>query len=232
VITESVNPSSCAPTAKIVRTVLNAGSGGAGASPLHPAFPRAAWKEVRLDIDAAAKPDIVGSLGNMRGLVADQTFDAIWSSHSLEHLHAHEVLPALGEFRRILRPDGFAIVGCPDLIAIARFVLETHLEAVAYESKMGPIRPLDMIYGHEKSIAAGSGWMAHRTGFTSKRLGRLATEAGFVETRVVEADMFDLWALLLMPEANDAALAEQFKGTNLATLAEAPGPTAQKCAAA
>src|SRR5262252_7592393 len=92
------------------RRVLNAGSGPLSARQLHPVFHERQWRQVRLDIDPQAKPDVVGSITDMSGLLPSETFDAIWSSHSLEHLYAHEVPSALLEFRRILRPDGFALI--------------------------------------------------------------------------------------------------------------------------
>jgi SAM-dependent methyltransferase len=205
-----------------LKQVLNAGSGVAGGSTLHPAFRRAEWEELRLDVDANVSPDIVGSFTAMQGLVADASVDAIWSSHSIEHLHTHEVGPALREFRRVLRADGFALVTCPDLRAIARLLLEADAETIAYQSSAGPIRVLDMIYGHAHSIAAGRLAMTHNTGFTVQRLGRVAADAGFVETRVVEGDGYDLWALLMMPEASLAAIAEIFAATNIARLFDFP----------
>jgi len=158
----------------------------------------------------------------------------VWSSHSLEHLHTHEVVPALREFRRVLRADGFALVTCPDLRAVARLLLETDAESVAYQSNAGPIRVLDMIYGHAHSIAAGRLAMTHNTGFTVQRLGRVATEAGFAETRVVEGPGFDLWALLMMPDADLAGIAETFAGANVAELFDFPpfGEAARELAGA
>ena len=175
-----------------IRQVLNVGSGPASTGNLHAAFSKEGWREVRLDIDAAVRPDIVGSLTELGRFVADASFDAIWSSHSLEHLHTHEVIPALREFRRALKPDGFALITCPDLTAVARFMLEKGVEGIAYNSPAGPIRALDMIYGHAKSISEGFSYMAHNTGFTTERLGRVALEAGFSQVRVVEGAAFDL----------------------------------------
>ena len=66
-----------------------------------------------MDIDPRNAPDYVASICDMSGVIEDGSFDAIWSSHCIEHLHDHEVLPALREFKRILKEDGFAIVACP-----------------------------------------------------------------------------------------------------------------------
>src|SRR5215469_14696573 len=80
------------------RRVLNAGSGSLSARQLHPVFRGDRWEQVRLDIDPQTEPDVVGSITNMSELFPSDDFDAIWSSHSLEHLYGHEVPGALSEF--------------------------------------------------------------------------------------------------------------------------------------
>lgn len=206
------------------RTVLNIGSGPARPEKLHPAFRGADWRELRLDIDPAVEPDIIGSMTDMGGAVADGSIDAIWSSHNIEHLHAHEVPTALAEFRRVLKGDGFALITCPDIEAVAALVLENGLDAVAYVSPAGPVTPLDMLFGHGASIAAGHGFMAHRTGFTVTRLARVVLEAGFAEVRLAKGRL-DLWALCLMPNCAIEALAPAFATTAQADLlAPAPAP--------
>jgi len=197
---------------------LNAGSGNVRTGPLHPAFADPSWREIRIDIDARTGPDLVGSISDMRGVVADARFDALWSSHSVEHLYDHDVLPAFGEFKRVLRADGFAIITCPDIAAVARLLANDDIETVVYKSPAGPIRILDMLYGHARSIESGHVYMAHKTGFTAERLGRLATQAGFAEARVLQGEHYDLWAAFLMPDVDSAEMARQFAGTNLAPL--------------
>jgi predicted SAM-dependent methyltransferase len=185
---------------------------------MHPAFDRSIWKELRIDIDPRNAPDFVGSISDMRAVVDDESFDAVWSSHCIEHLPDHEVLQALCEFRRILSNDGFAIISCPNLDAIAKLVVSEDIESVAYISPAGPIRLLDMIYGHSRSIETGHVHMTHKTGFTTERLGRLAVHAGFTEARVLEGENLDLWAALMMPKADAPDLAAFFQDTNIASL--------------
>src|SRR5262245_24710460 len=97
------------------KRVLNAGSGPQSARRLHAAFDQTLWDEIRLDIDPRTNPDIVSSVLDMRSRVESRGVDAIWCSHILEHLYAHEVPVALAEFQRVLKPDGFALITCPDL---------------------------------------------------------------------------------------------------------------------
>jgi SAM-dependent methyltransferase len=200
------------------KRVLNAGCGAPQSGGLPPAFSPARWEEVRLDVDAATRPDIIASLADMRRVVPDASFNAVYSSHAIEHLYAHEVIPAFREFRRVIRPDGFVLVTCPDLMAISRLILAQGAEAVAYQSPAGPIRAIDMLFGHARSIAEGKVAMAHHTGFTGQRLARVALESGFREVRATEGKFFDLWAILLGPEASEASLAPMFEGSDLARL--------------
>lgn len=201
------------------KRVLNTGSGPFNPMKLHPAFRTGGWTEVRLDIDARVSPDLIGSVSDMHALVPDAAFDAIWSSHNVEHLHTHQVLPAFRELNRVLRPDGFALVTCPDLQAIAALIVEGKAEATVYTAPAGPITTLDMLFGHGASIASGNTYMAHNTGFTADRIARLFLDAGFAEVRTGKGGFFDLWALALMPEARIERLEPLFASTEQQALA-------------
>jgi predicted SAM-dependent methyltransferase len=182
------------------RCVLHVGCGPYSQEGLHGIFRGPAWREIRVDIDPAVKPDIQASITDLRD-VSDASVDAVWSSHSIEHLYDHEVAPALRELARVLRPTGFALMTCPDLEAIAQLIA-SGVDQVAYESPAGPITPLDMLFGHRRSIERGNLFMCHRTGFTEERLGRVIIEAGFLEAQVLKGQRYDLWAVGLMAQAN------------------------------
>lgn len=164
------------------------------------------WREVRLDIDPAVKPDIVGSMTDMAA-VADGSMDGLFSSHNIEHLYPHEVGVALAEFRRVLTPDGFAVITCPDLRSVAQLVAEDRLTDVAYPSSAGPISALDMIFGHQADLARGNLYMAHRTGFTSTTLEAALRDASFARVVVLQRPRaYDLWALGTMAALPKEAL--------------------------
>jgi ubiquinone/menaquinone biosynthesis C-methylase UbiE len=127
-------------------------------------------------------------------MVEDGEFDAIFSSHNLEHLYPHEVPTALREFRRVLKPTGFALVMVPDLQRVGELIAENKLEDPAYMSPSGPICPLDMLYGFRPSLAAGNLFMAHRMGFTRKTLAQYFLRAGFAAV-TAQRDGFDLFVL-------------------------------------
>jgi predicted SAM-dependent methyltransferase len=178
---------------EVQKTVLHVGCGSWRPNALHKNFQTPEWREIRLDFNPAAKPDIVASMTDMAA-VATESVDAIWNSHALEHLFAHEVPLALKEFHRVLRPGGHVLMRMPDLQKVAESVLRVGPSGVAYNSPSGPITPLDMLYGHGSSIAAGEHGMQHKTGFTRDSIVALLTAAGFARARA-ESRSFDLWAL-------------------------------------
>lgn len=164
------------------------------------------WTEVRLDIDPNVEPDIVGTMTDMAG-VADESVDAVFSSHNIEHLYAHETSTALGEFRRVLKPDGFLVITCPDLQSVAALVAQDKLGDPAYMSPAGPITPHDMLYGLGAAMARGNLFMAHRSGFTGRTLLEALRGSGFGTVAATRRPTyFDLWAVAAKSPRSDEAI--------------------------
>ena len=84
--------------------------------------------------------------------------------------------------------------------------------------------PIDMLFGHGRTIAEGNLAMTHNTGYTAQRLARVAMAAGFAEVRVMEGPHYDLWAILLAPAGRLADLAPMFRGTNVSGLFDEASP--------
>ena len=171
------------------------------------------WKELRFDIDESVQPDLVGTMTDMSS-VASGSVDAVFSSHNIEHLYPHDVPVALAEFLRVLKPDGFAVITCPDLQSVCALIAEDKLTEAAYTSPAGPIAPLDILYGHRPAMARGNLYMAHRCGFTQKVLTGTLQAAGFATVAAKRRGhpYYDLWALgtasaLPEPELRELALA-------------------------
>jgi len=153
------------------------------------------WTEIRLDIDASVRPDVVGTMTDM-SVVPDESVDAVFSSHNIEHLYPHEVPIALAEFRRVLRPEGAVVMTCPDLQTVCALVADNKLLEPAYQSGAGPISPLDILYGHRAAMEQGNLFMAHRTGFTRDTLAQEMRQAGFGTVFVRRRPQFlDLWTV-------------------------------------
>lgn len=174
------------------------------------------WEEIRLDIDPAASPDILGSMTNLSA-VASHSMDAIFSSHNLEHLYPHEVPVCLSEFLRVLKPEGFLIATCPDLKSVCQLIANDQLTEAAYQSPAGPIAPIDILYGYRPSMAQGNLYMARRCGFTEKVLNGTLLAAGFKTVATLArgfAPYFDLWVVASKSERSEADI-RQLAGMHL-----------------
>jgi SAM-dependent methyltransferase len=192
------------------RSFLHVGCGGSGKQDTTPGFRGDDWREIRLDMDAAVAPDIVASMTDM-AMVPDAAVDAIYSSHNIEHLYSHEVPVAFSEFYRVLKPDGFLVLTCPDLRSICALVVDDKLDAPAYLTASGEaIAPLDVLYGHRRAMAEGNLFMAHRFGFTQRTLMDAARDADFkIGHSLQRPATFDLWLLASKGEVSMDKLMQQ-----------------------
>ncbi|MGQ9367392.1 class I SAM-dependent methyltransferase [Azospirillum sp. ST 5-10] len=180
------------------RTVLNVGCGPSAPARVHTLFPAPAWREVRMDLDRRVAPDIVGSITDL-SMLPDASVDAVWSSHMLEHLHRHEVGPALREVWRVLVPGGALVAVVPDLQRVCRYVAEDRLDEVLYTAPAGAVTACDIIFGFGEAIAAGNPFMAHRTGFTPSVLLRDLQGAGFDPILLRRREVLELEAIAHRP---------------------------------
>lgn len=194
------------------RTFLHVGCGQKYKNHTTPAFAGPDWHELRFDIDPKVNPDILGTMLDMSG-VATGSVDALYSSHNIEHLYPHEVPVALAEFKRVLKPDGFVVITCPDLQSVAALIADDKLTEAAYQSPAGPITPLDILYGHRLSMQRGNLFMAHRCGFTQKVLIATLEAAGFatVAAKRRGSPAFDLWALATVQQLSQDKMLELAK---------------------
>ena len=181
-----------APQAAPERVVLHVGCGPYNPAKLHRKFQEPGWRQLRYDIDPDVAPDIVGSITDMAA-VADASVDAVWSSHNVEHLYAHEVPLALAEFRRVLKAGGFALITLPDLQKVAELVAADKLEEPAYISPAGPIRPwIPSTASGRRSPGATCSWP---TTPASRRRPWKGPSAGPASPRSGRSRSgFDLWA--------------------------------------
>lgn len=163
-----------------MKRILHVGCGGSFLPPwLMPA------EEIRLDIDERHDPDIVASILDMGDIGG---YDAVYSSHTLEHVAWHETAIALSEMYRVLKPGGVVIIRVPNLENVKA------TEDVLYESAVGPITGLDMIYGH-RGLTAENPYMAHKCGFTPATLEARMREAGFADVGARALAVWDLIAV-------------------------------------
>lgn len=174
---------------------LNVGSGPQGSGLRPPGLQGPQWQEVRLDADPATSPDIVAPAHDLSAIESG-SFDAVFSSHCIEHLYIDQAVPALGHWRRVLKPDGFLLVVCPDLQAAAEMIAQDRLFAEAYAG----ITPYDIVFSDRAMVAAGRDaghtFMEHRSGYTLSVLQALMGQAGFpVHGGIRLRERFELWVL-------------------------------------
>ena len=194
----------------VLRKFLHVGCGPKRKTDTTKGFAADHWQEIRLDINPDADPDILGSMTDMKA-VDNESVDAIFSSHNIEHLYAHEVPIAIAEFLRVLKPAGFLVVTCPDLKSVCALVADDKLTEAAYVAPAGPIAPLDILYGHRPQMAAGNLFMAHRCGFTQRALDGTLRANGFSTVASMcrgTAPFFDLWALASKSPRDEPAMRE------------------------
>jgi len=193
-----------------VPVFIDAGCGSADETRLPRLFHE--WRQIRIDIDPGFEPDVVANIADLSA-IPDGTVNAVWSSHCVEHLFAHEVPRALAEFRRVLSETGFACIIVPDLQAIADWIATDRLHEIIYESAAGPVTAHDMVWGFGRAIAHGNTAMAHRCGFTPTLFLLSLQQAGFPEIVLRRRSSLELCALALRqpsesPERRSALMME------------------------
>lgn len=72
-------------------------------------------------VDLYGEPDVRADLLDLP--FADESVDAIWASHVLEHIRSSEVSVALAEWLRVLKPRKRAIIRVPNFDYVAKYWL-------------------------------------------------------------------------------------------------------------
>ena len=128
-----------------------------------------------VDSRAGFKPDVICDLHRLT-LFEDDSVDEILAVHVIEHVWRWEVLDVLREWVRALKPGGFMILECPNLLSAAEQLLKNPLAGAG----AGPEGQHTMwvFYGDP---AWGDPYMMHRWGYTPESLGQLMEEAGLID---------------------------------------------------
>lgn len=142
-------------------------------------------EETRLDIDPGASPHIVGNMSDMRAVVPDDSYDSVFCCHGLEHLNLADARAALAEFRRVLKPQGVALIIVPDLEDVS----PTH--DPLYLSPAGPISGHDMYFGYGP-MARENPHMQHRCGFVQSTMAAALDAAGYAKTMAKRVPDYNL----------------------------------------
>lgn len=138
------------------------------------------WQRLLLDVDPQADPDILCDAQDLTRLDAGE-YDAVYCSHTLEHVYQHEVPRVLEGFRHVLKENGFAEIVVPNLLAAMESAVQSDLDVdvFLYQSPGGPITARDIVYGYGPYVERHAAAMTHRTGFTPRSLTLTLHECGF-----------------------------------------------------
>ena len=180
----------------MVKKFLHIGPGTSYKNNTTPIFNSNNWDEVRLDIDPEVKPDILSSMLDMKE-VKSNSFDAVFSSHNIEHVFAYQVNTAFSEMYRVLNNKGYLVITCPDIQQVSIEVAKGNLTNPLYHTANNkPIAAIDIMYGYGSSLKEGNHFMAHKCGFADKVLFNELKRVGFKSISVIKATTaYALWAI-------------------------------------
>lgn len=140
------------------------------------------WQVATFDMDEEASPDYLGNVLYIERVLWPLSFDAVYASHILEHLHPWETVSVLRQFGKLLAPDGWLEVWVPDVFEAFTWALE-HNMGLADALYMAPngsnITLLDILYGWGREVKGGKGCFMHRMAFDWKVLRQCIEEAGY-----------------------------------------------------
>jgi SAM-dependent methyltransferase len=121
---------------------------------------------VNIDLRDDCGADEVGDVGKLR--FGDGEVDEIVAADLLEHFPAYRTLDVLAEWRRVLRPGGRLVLKVPNLLELARWIVDRANVRLVVRN----------IYGGHRWGPDGS-WDAHHTGWTPDMLEEDLRAAGF-----------------------------------------------------
>lgn len=170
--------------------VLNLGAGGIDA----PADVLQGRREVKVDLRQPT--DVVADIRHLP--FDDDCADAVYASHVIEHISESEVVSAVAEWRRVLKPGGKLYVNCPDVASAAALIARSGVDALAYVTDGGiAIRAQDVLFGYAPWTDECAE-MRHRVAFDMRKLGGVLERAGFTNGEVHQYPQnfaLEAWAL-------------------------------------
>lgn len=147
-----------------------------------PVFNSPDWVRAELVL-GKPEEDYKTRLARLEKIGSDE-FDAISFQQGLQKLHLFEVTQTVEQFKRILKTEGFIHLSTPDLHRVVDYIKNDILEDAIYQSPIGPVYALDMVYGHRDQVKMDGLEAVYQSGFTAASLGRIVKDAGFYNIRV------------------------------------------------
>ena len=171
------------------------------------------WKQLLLDIQAHPHVDIAHDARQLTQLPSSE-YDAVYCAHNLEHYYEYELREVLKGFKHLLKPSGYVHIIVPDIKAVMYHMFKHNLDLNSQigHCELGPIRIIDVLYGHQAEIEKqNNGFYAHKVGFSPQNL-KSTLKPHFKEVYIqVLSDQFEIQALAFI----DAPTPEQVQELGL-----------------
>ncbi|MDB4726089.1 methyltransferase domain-containing protein [bacterium] len=143
---------------------------------------------INVDLNPASEPEVLADI--TQKLPFDDNYaDEICSFHVIEHLDRNSVDDIIDDWFRILKPGGKLVIECPDLMKIAKTLLQPFSHNHAEWARMTVMG----IYGNPADPIP---FMMHKWGYTPESLTRILKLHGFtnivelpVQTHIPKRDM-------------------------------------------
>lgn len=139
------------------------------------------WKI--LDVESRPEVDFIGDAIDLSQFESD-SIDAIYASHVLEHFFYNidnELMTALREWHRVLKPGGKLLISVPDLKTLCWLYLNPNM------MPMERYHLMRVIFGGQTNI-----YDVHKVGFDFEILAMYLEEVGFGEyEQVSEFSIFN-----------------------------------------
>lgn len=168
---------------------------------------------VSLDIDPTLKPDVLCDAREMTTLPAGE-YDVVLCSHNLEHFYFHDLPKVLAGILHVLKPDGFAMIAVPSVFAAMAnaFSRGMDLEDVLYQSPVGPIKLVEVIYGARQFIDGSNDFMLHKNAFSERSLKQALQDAGFLFVLAETGPIFQINAVAFKAASPTPEQVRMFEG--------------------
>jgi len=135
---------------------------------------------VNIDIRNLPGIDIVTDAANLKAGFANDSVDFIVAQHLLEYIPRNKMLPALTEWKRVLKPGALLEIRVLDIAAVTKAL---YLNSVSKEMGLHHEMVLALLYGTQDNV-----YNTKLNGFTNEFLQGVLTGLGLTVVHTVEED--------------------------------------------
>jgi len=122
-----------------------------------------------IDINPEAMPDYIGDISSLPHIASGSVLE-IYTSHALEYFDNFEVEMILGEWRRILSPEGNLFIAVPDFDSLVQIYNQTK----SLSTIIGPL------FGRWR---VNDSFIYHRSTWTFESLKEVLLKSGFTSVK-------------------------------------------------